>query len=80
MDVMIKVLPGSYFESKEENKEINQYIKQFEDRVPDNVFDLYFKEKWRSKYVPGELWSSDPGYFVFENEKDATLFALRWAR
>lgn len=77
---MIKVLPGKYFASVEENRAINRYIvEKFGRNFPNEGLNLYFKEKYNSVYIPGEAWSLDPGYFLFENEKDALMFILRWS-
>ncbi len=77
---MIKVLPGRYFASVEENKALNQYlIEKFgHDNFPANGPDMYLKEKYNAAYVPGEPYSNDPGYFLFEDSKDAIMFTLRW--
>lgn len=77
---MIKVLPGRYFASVEENKAINRYVlEKFGCDFPKDALDRYFKEKYNGVYIPGEPWNLDPGYFLFENERDALMFILRWS-
>ncbi len=79
--IMIKVLPGRYFASVEENHAMNRYIiENFGyGNFTINALDSYFKEKYNAVYVPGEVYSNDPGYFLFEDSKDAIMFILRWS-
>ena len=79
---MIKVLPGQYFASIEEHREFNQYLREkvgSHVHADNDTLVMYFKEKYNAVYVPGEQWSSDPGYFLFEDERDAIMFILRWS-
>lgn len=78
---MIKVFPRRYVASVEENKALNQYlIEKFGcNNFPPDGPDMYLKEKYNCIYVPGQPYSLDPGYFLFEDSKDAIMFMLRWS-
>lgn len=77
---MIKVLPGRYFASVEENQALNRYVlEKLSGDFSTNALDMYFKEKYNGVYIPGEPWNLEPGYFLFENERDAIMFILRWS-
>jgi hypothetical protein len=79
--MMHVVRPGKYFSSVEENKMMNQFFKNYPPGVKDTArhthYNDYFKEKYNGTYFPGENFN-DLGHFMFEDEVDSIMFALRW--
>lgn len=75
---MIKVPPGRFFSSIELINDMKKFREE-NNIFPERVFDRYIKEKYNAVYINGKK-HIERGYFVFENEKDATFFALKWSK
>lgn len=70
---MIRVDAHSYFNDPTEIQLYNEYLKQNRSRS----FNDYSQEAFNAAYE-NDQWNS-PGHFVFENERDALLFMLKWS-
>lgn len=74
---MIKVTSGRYFADVQENQNLNRYLK--ENPESDSIFRDYIKENFGATFVfDVDLAESSVGYFLFENERDAIMFILRF--
>lgn len=72
---MIKIVSQTYFLDFQEVHNLNQHLR--ENPESKDVFADYIKERFNATYERSSGWTSF-GYFVFENERDAIMFMLRW--
>jgi hypothetical protein len=74
---MIKVTSGRYFADVQENQNLNRYLK--ENPESDSIFRDYIKQKFGATFVyEVDFAEGSVGYFLFENERDAIMFILRF--
>ena len=73
---MIKVASRTYFNDVQEVHNLNQHLRKNPESK--DIFSDYIKEKFNATYKKSENWPAQGIIFVFENERDAIVFMLKW--
>lgn len=74
---MIKVSGDGYFSNIAETRSLNQYMQSYSHTELKDFFEAYIAERYNATYERAEGWPST-GHFIFENERDAIMFILRF--
>lgn len=72
---MIKIVSQTYFSDFQEVHNLNQHLR--ENPESKDIFLDYIKKNFNATYKHPSYWG-EIGYFLFEDERDAIMFTLRW--
>ncbi len=70
---------GSIFDRFYGSKEYNKKYWPYQYYINDTVYQIKDAERWCWDRFKGRYWNNYGRHFVFKREKDAVMFALRWA-